>query len=284
LGCEARISEVRPAAFLPRGLEQAFAGAVDDEPLVIALDQESVRTISEEVVPGAQAKSSGVVLEYLVRRFLASLALSWSGPESSKVRFDRPVEPGIISVSGAVKVSFVINTANCSVWIGLGERLVEKLDGLWRRQVQSSARVPQGVSNVHLELAQLGVPPQMLADYLKKGTVIDLEVKASDSVTLRVGNRPWMPARVLDIEGKFGCEMAPGALATPTVPEGTTRLSVELGMIKLDAAAMAELGQAGAVLSTDLPISERVVLVINEDKVGEARLCVYEGRFAIEVQ
>jgi flagellar motor switch/type III secretory pathway protein FliN len=38
------------------------------------------------------------------------------------------------------------------------------------------------------------------------------------------------------------------------------------------------------VLVTDMPLSERVNLVINQEKVGEGRLCVYEGRFALEVQ
>ena len=78
--------------------------------------------------------------------------------------------------------------------------------------------------------------------------------------------------------------MAPGALSTPAVPEGTTRLSVSLGNLTVDAAMMAELSQSGAVLTTSIPVQERVVLIINDDKVGEARLCVYEGRFAIEVQ
>ncbi len=284
LGCEARISEVKPVAYPPQGCDVQFVGSVDGEQLLIALDQESVRAVCEEVVPGSQGAGTDVVLEYLVRRLLSSLALSWSGPESSVVRFEPAANPATVSIAGTVKVGFVVNTAAFTVWIGLGRNLVHKLDGLWRRQIQASARVPAGNSLVSLELAQLGVPPQMLSDYLKKGTVIDLEVRASDSVTLRIGSRPWMPARLVDINGKFGCEMAPGALSTPAVPEGTTRLSVSLGNLTLDAAMMAELSQGGAVLTTEIPVQERVVLIINDDKVGEARLCVYEGRFAIEVQ
>jgi hypothetical protein len=52
----------------------------------------------------------------------------------------------------------------------------------------------------------------------------------------------------------------------------------------LDGLQIAELSQPGAVLVTDTPVSERVSVTINQEKVGEGRLCVYEGRFALEVQ
>ena len=163
-------------------------------------------------------------------------------------------------------------------------KMVETLDGLWRRQVQSTAaRAAAGPVQARLEVAQLGVPPQMLAEYLKQGTVIDLEVRASDTLTVRVGGKAWMPGRMVNVDGFFGCEVAPGAIAGPAVPEGTTRLSVELGSVGLEGVQLPEFGQAGAVLLSQTAVSENVSLVINQETVGKARLCVYEGRFAIEV-
>jgi flagellar motor switch/type III secretory pathway protein FliN len=73
-------------------------------------------------------------------------------------------------------------------------------------------------------------------------------------------------------------------LTVPQIAEGATQLSVELGAVELDASQVAELSQGGAVITTALPVSGLVNLVINQEKVAEARLCVYEGRFAIEVQ
>ena len=78
--------------------------------------------------------------------------------------------------------------------------------------------------------------------------------------------------------------MTPGALTVPQIAEGATQLSVEFGSLELDAAQLAELSQGGAILTTALPLAGLVNLVINQEKVAEARLCVYEGRFAIEVQ
>ncbi len=284
LGCEARISEVRPALHRATEGENVFIGTVDGEPILLCVDAESARHIIEEVVPGARGKAADTVLEYLFRRLLASLALSWSGPESSKVTFSGAVEPSVVDAVVSVKISFIINTISSTVRIGFGMRMAEQLDRLWRRQVHSSARVPQGPATVRLEIAQLGVPPQMLSEYLAKGTVIDLEVGASDALIVRYNTKPWMPARMVEVDGKFGCEIVAGALSAPSVPEGTTRLSVELASLELDGTHVAELSQPGAILVTDVPVSETVNLVINGDKVGQARLCVYEGRFAIEVQ
>lgn len=284
LGCDARIAEVKPSMHKPAVGDTTFVGSVDGEPLLLSVDYESARNIADEVVPGAQGSSAGIVIDYLMRRLLASLALSWSGPESSKVVFESSADAASVTVQASVKLSFVVNTIASSVWIGLGPRMTDRLDRLWRRQIQSSSRAPQGEGKVRLELAQLGVPPQMLSEYLTKGTVIDLEVRASDALVVRFGAKPWMPARMVDVGGKFACEMVPGALSAPLVPEGTTRLTVEVASLNLDSASLAELGQPGAVLVTETPISEVVSLVINGDKVGDARLCVYEGRFAIEVQ
>lgn len=283
LGCEARISEIRPVAFGPRKCETCFIGVIDGEEILVGIDDETAKGVAEEFVPGAPSSAQKIVLSYLARRLLVSLANAWSGPQPREVDFKSEGDSASFRSEGAVKVSFTINTTNGTVWLGLGHKWVTTLDGLWRRQVQSTGRGASAGSLLHLEVAQLGVPPQMLAEYLKPGTVIDLEVKASDTVTLRAGNKPWMPARLVNVAGAFGCEIAPGALASAPVAEGTTRLSVALGSVEVTQSESAELSQNGAVLLTRIPVGERVNLMINDDVVGSARLCVYEGRFAIEV-
>jgi hypothetical protein len=295
LGCEAQIVEVKPCMGRPPLDEATFVGVVDGEPLLMVVEPESARVLCDELVPGAQGQAPQVVLEYVMRRLLASLALAWSGPESSQVSFKGRYSRGgyaaqgeasganEIAVCASVKITFMVNTVPSTVWVALGRGLADRLDRLWRRQVHSSARPPSGDAKVRLEVAQLGVPPQMLSEYLSRGTVIDLEVKISDGLVVRYGTKPWMPGRMVSVDNFFGCEIVAGGLSTPSVAEGTTRLSVELGSLSLDATQLAELGQPGAILVTDIPLSERVDLVINSDRVGQARLCMYEGRFAIEV-
>ena len=283
LGCEIALSDIKPMLTQPPRSGVAFAGRVADEPLLIALDHESSATILAEAVPGAEGLGEGVVLEYLMRRVFYSLVTAWTGPQTSAAVFVGAVGAESVETVASVRVTCSLNTSSVVVWFGLGQRMVQTLDGLWRRQVQSTARSGSAPSNVRLEVAQLGVPPQMLSDYLKPGTVIDLEVKASDMLTVRVGGKVWMPARMVNVDGLFGAEIVPGAVSAPSTPEGTTRLSVELGGAQLDPAGLAELGQAGAILATKNAVGEEVILSINQEAVGKARLCLYEGRFAIEV-
>lgn len=284
LGVEAKISEIRPVLTSPPVSDVAFVGTVAGEQMILAMESGDADTLSDELVPGAGPRAANIVLEYFMRRFVGSLGLSWSGPEATTVTFTQSADVSAVPVVGSIRISCTVNTVPLTVWIGLGARMVDTLDGLWRRQVQLLSKVAAGHSVVRLEIAQLGVPPQMLSEYLTKGTVIDLEVKASESITIKVGTKPWMPARLLDVGGKLGCEMTPGALTVPQIAEGATQLSVEFGSLELDAAQLAELSQGGAILTTALPLAGLVNLVINQEKVAEARLCVYEGRFAIEVQ
>jgi flagellar motor switch/type III secretory pathway protein FliN len=123
----------------------------------------------------------------------------------------------------------------------------------------------------------------MLAEYLTKGTVIDLETRVSDSVTLRLGHKLFMPARLVELEGKLACQTIQGVPANVTIPEGTSRLSIEIASLPVDAAMVAEMAQVGAVIATDAPVSDSVSLSINQERVADARLCVYQGRYAVEV-
>jgi flagellar motor switch/type III secretory pathway protein FliN len=123
----------------------------------------------------------------------------------------------------------------------------------------------------------------MLSEYLSKGTIIDLEVPVSDSVTLRLGHKPFMPARLVSVDGVLGCQIVQGSITNLAVPEGTSRLSIELGTASVEAMRLTELGQVGSVLTLSSPPGSTVSLVINQEVVATALLCVYQGRFAVEV-
>lgn len=284
LGLEVRVVECKPVAVTPKGLDVSFTGSVDNEPMAILMDAESRKIAVEAVSPGATENAKIVTLEYLARRLLSTLALSWSGPQPSVVRFDPDRDPSEAREAGAIKLTVMINNNPCTVWLVLGRLLVDKFDGLWRRQIQSASKLPQGNTELRLEIAQLAVPPSMLVDYMAAGTVVDLEVLISDLVTIRAGNKPWLPGRICDVGGKLGFEIVAGPTSAHSLPEGTTRLSIEFGKVSFDSTTMAEMGQVGAIYETDLPLTENVVMVINGERVADATLCSYEGRFAISVR
>lgn len=282
-GCDVSVSDIRPSLSRPPMGGQSFIATVGGEQMLLSVDDGSSAALIGELVPGAEEAAARVVVEYMMRRLFYSLVSSWTGPEMASAAFVGAAGSAMPMGVASVRLSVTVNTTSAVLWFGLGQKMVDALDGLWRRQIQSSARGVQGPTQARIEVAQLGVPPQTLSEYLKPGTVIDLEIRASDMVTIRVGGKPWMPGRMVNVDGVFGCEVVPGAVSASVVAEGTTRLSVELGSVALDAGQIAEFGQAGAVLLSQTAVGEQVNLVINQEIVGRARLCVYEGRFAIEV-
>jgi len=283
LSIELKAVEAKPHIGAPPNLQRGFSGTIDDEQVAILLDEISSRNIVEAIAPGASEIARGVVLEYLARRLLASLGQCWSGSETSTVKFEPEVDPFSVHSVAAVRFVFQINNRTVTVWFGLGRNLLNRLDGLWRRQVQSSTRAGDGNADIQIEVAQLAVPPSMLADYVRAGTSVDLEVPVSDIVSLRVRGKSWLGARLRAVRDRLGFEVLPGPAPIHAIPDGATRLSISLGSISIDSIMLQEVAQPGAMLETALPLSNKVSMLINNEKVGEAQLCVYEGRFALSV-
>ena len=285
LGCDVRVSEIKPTLMLPDDSWQCFKGTIEGDSILVAVDPATAAALVEEFIPnvGGELRSQ-LILDYLAQRCMAVLGMSQTVSETAgALLFNGRCEVDDVAVVAAVRVSLSLNGAPCSVVVALGQDLVERMDRLWRRQLHSSARTSAEGSVLRFELAQLGVPPHLLSEYVSKGTVIDLEVPVSDAVTLRIGSKVFMPARLVDIDGMLGCQTVQGAAPVYSISDGTSRLSIEIASLPVDPAVLAELGQVGAVLNTGRPIGSSVVLSINQDRVAEARLSVYQGRYAVEV-
>jgi flagellar motor switch/type III secretory pathway protein FliN len=285
MGCELQVLEIKPTLLLPEESWECFKGTIEGEGVLIAIEPHAASLIAEEVVPNVTSGlQSTLILDYLVQRCMAVLGMTQTVSETAGgMIFHGRCSVTDVAAVAAVRFSLSLNAAPCSVVVAMGQELVERMDRLWRRQVHSSARVSVDEGTLHFELAQLGVPPHLLSEYVSKGTVIDLEVPASDTITLRIGRKVFMPARLVDIDGMLGCQTIQGTAPILTVPEGTSRLSVEIASVSVDQNTLAELAQIGSVLSTGHPIASRVILSINQDRVAEARLSVYQGRYAVEV-
>lgn len=285
LGCEVRIVEIKPTLVLPDTSWLSFRGALEEEALLIAVEPHTAEKISEEVVPHLVSETrQNLLVEYVIQRFMAVLGMTQTLSETAGgVVFQGRCSVDDVPVVAGVRFSLTLNAVPCVFIVALGQELVDRMDRLWRRQVHSSVRTNVDGGALRFELAQLGVPPSVLSEYVRKGTVIDLEVPVSDAMTLRVGSRVFMPARLVSIDGMLGCQTMQGTAEVLTVPEGTARLSIELASVSVDHNMMAELGQVGAVLNTGQPLSSRVVLSINQERVAEGRLGVFHGRYAVEV-
>jgi flagellar motor switch/type III secretory pathway protein FliN len=285
IGCEFQVLEIKPTLALPDDSWECFKGTIDGEGVLVAIEPHTASLIAEEVVPNVTSGlQTTLILDYLVQRCMATLGMTQTVSENAGgMIFHGRCTASDVAAVAAVRFSLSLNASPCAVVVAVGQEFVERMDRLWRRQVHSSARAQSDGGALRFEIAQLGVPPHVLADYVSTGTIIDLEVPASDAVTLRMGSKVFMPARLVDIDGMLGCQTIQGSAPVLTVPDGTSRMSVEIASASVDHHTLAELAQVGAVFNTGRPVGSRVVLSINQDRVAEARLCVYQGRYAVEV-
>lgn len=285
LGFEVQVTEIKPALMLLNQDWICFKGMIEGDSIALAIDQKGAELLAQEVLPRVEFNlCSDLVVDYLAQRFMAVLGMTQTILENAGgVVFAGRCSADAVPVVATVRLSFTLNSNPFVIMVGLGEEIVDRMDRLWRRQLRSSVRsVPEG-NTLRLEIAQLGVPPHLLSEYVTKGTIIDLEVPVSEALILRVGGRVFMPARMVDIDGMIGCQTIQGTAGNLTIPEGTSRLSIDLAAVPVDHGILSELGQVGAVFNTGRPFGDRVTLSINQERVADAILSVYQGRYAVEV-
>lgn len=284
---ELRVAEVKCLLSIPGDVAAriAYQGTVDGEPIALLMDERAAHVILNSASPDGFDVANSVILEYLVRRLLTSLSLSWTASETSVFKFGHLVDPASVEGSGVVKVSVHLNNETCSIWLSLGPRMVERMDGLWRRQLVSrSPRNSESDGDYLIELTQLGVPPAQVAQYVRSGAVVDLEVSVGDRGMLRRRDGFLLPVRLYGVEGELAVEPSQQTANPPAVGSGMTRVSVCFGRVSIDNALFTELQQPGAVWNTRIPLSDNLQMVINGEKVADVLLGIYQGRFAVQVK
>ncbi|MDZ4785112.1 MAG: hypothetical protein SGJ02_03435, partial [bacterium] len=157
LGVEVKIISVEPTLSIPNDFDVIFAGKIGQEDIGVGASQEALLTLAEACIPGAKNIAQGILQEYLARRFLSSVVLAWGGPQIPEFSFQGIRDVSQMSIAGSVILRLQINSVQCSVFIFLGSKTIDLLDGMWRRQIRSAAGQTKSPGEVHLELAQLAV-------------------------------------------------------------------------------------------------------------------------------
>ncbi|NMC63802.1 MAG: hypothetical protein GYA55_11620 [SAR324 cluster bacterium] len=286
LGVDFHILGVKTTLSLPADLsfKCGYKGEIEGEPLVLYLDKHAVRAIQDSVSPNGIDVANSIIIEYLARRILGSFAFSWTASEFTALKYQSMVDSSGPEGIGFVKLSIRINSDACDLWFCLGSKVVDRMDGLWRRQLLTRSKTEIKEEDFIIEIAQLGVEPTAIAKYVRSGTPIDLETIASDRALLRSKNGDAIPIRLVDMDGELAIELNESNSAPMSVSPGTTRLSISLGRLSMDANLLSELRQPGALWSTGLSLSDQTQIVINNEKVADASLGVYQGRFAVNVK
>lgn len=289
LGIEVRQVSVSTSFDFPEDLDRITPLELDGEIGVIGMDARTESLIVQSIAPGSTELGADVVVEYIERRLISTLAKSWSGDGDFNCYYISPERAESAGVVGVIKLSVQLNNGQGVMWFGVGPRTLERLDILWRERISSfspaDTTVPLSdeLHTISVELAELAVPPAMLIDYMRSGTVIDIGIPVSQLVSLRLDGEPWAQGRLCRFNGRFAVQIASLNPPQLAAPEATTRVQVEIARAVLDRQGVIEHSQLGAYLLTGTGISATALMLISGENVASALIGEIDGQFALNV-
>lgn len=229
-------------------------------------------------------KAKRVFVEYLFRRFLASLN-SCCKIEQFKCMF-RSGSGDRINATSSIEIVLNLQGKNTSIWFGLSQDVLEGIDQLLRDHVRSrsaKAQASSALKGISMEICQLAVPPASLIDYIRPGTVIDLQRQVDRNIQLVKNGEPWLEGELLNCQGLFVARVNNLRPGTPEIASGMSRLTVELASFEMDGAACLESEMIGALINSAQSLTSNVALKVNGERIAKAQLAVADGHFVIKV-
>jgi hypothetical protein len=285
LSADLKVLSCATTTKLPHELDIGYGGTIDNEKFALFFDHNIVSSILDTCIPSSLALANDMILEYLAMRLISTISISWVGSQKNGIFFDKSVDPFSINIIGAIEIRLSINSVVGSIWIGLSEKTVLELDGMWKRQVSKSTnKVNEGTSEVYLEVAQLAVPPADIVTYSQSGTNIDLEIPLSSGLVIRTAEKPIYSAEMLNNNGNLVLKSINLNPMQPSIPDGFTRISICFAKTSLDNQTLADYQSIGSLWDTGISFGGDVLMLVNNEAIASGTLCEYQNRFALSVK
>ncbi len=289
LGVEVRVLGIRKALDFPQDLPVIHVVEVNGEHTIVGTDDSTMHALADAVVPSSRGTVSELAVEYLYRRFLATLSKCWTGGDSLTCLAVDAEQVEEVEVVGSLGLRLDVSGVQGVVWFGIGPRLLEKLDGQWKQRIRSNSSSPANdrasdtVHAVSVQIAELTVPPAMLIDYIRSGTIVDLEIPVSSRVSLLLDGAPWADGELKQFNGMFAVEIRSAVRGGLPANTSSSAVRVELARADLEVRSVPEYEQQGAILLTSRSIAPNASLVIGDETVAKVRIGQIDGRFALNV-
>ena len=288
LGVDVKITAIRKTLDFPQELAFLNVIELDGEHAILGFDEDTHDAIARAIVPGLVEGAGEVVVEYLQRRLLSTLARSWAGEDALSCNFLASEVVEEVEVVGSVGVRLEFGGRPGTIWVGVGPKVLDKLDSFWRSRVRKAAgegnqRPSDNIAVMSVEIAHLTVPPAMLIDYIRTGTIIDLEIPVAPKVSISLDGEPWGEGELKQFNGMFAVETRTVNAKRPVSQDSTPRVRVEIARTDIEEGTLAEYAQPGAVLVLGRAVAANAVLVISGEQVASALIGSIDGRFALSV-
>ncbi len=278
------VKNITPTFSLPKDNGHLYRSTLNGHPVTLFMEKGEAEVLFDTLLPRSRRQAKEVAMDYFARRFVVSLARSWSGRDEIRATYHGEVSSETIrDAEAAIVLKLRVNSIDCEVSILISKEHIELLDGMWRRQTNSFQPV-QGDKKVRVQVTELAVPRDLLADYTQSGAIIDLETQENNTAVVLRGTQKWCRAELYRYNELLVLSMQDDIAGERTsLPEDTVAVSIELGEFDGDPATLAEFSQSGAMMQTPLRLSSRVQMRVGDEIQCRGTLGVYQGRFAVTV-
>ncbi|MCI5066150.1 hypothetical protein MRY87_10535 [bacterium] len=283
LNLDIEVGEVRPVLQLPVGESSLFLGSLHGEELGLLVNARLFEFVSRTYIPEAPLLAKHLLVEYFARRFLSTLVRSWSGQMEADFRFESERVLSGQQFPGGVTVSFRANGEPFSLEIGLGEKILHRLQELWIAQAVQGAGPTTTDKTLPLRLVLGGtyLSPSEIGQQLVVGNTLPLSFGGVRDASLLLHDEPWMKGELCAVGSgespQWGVRVVGEGDERPLSPSGMTPVLYELGESDIGRTEMMLLSQPGANHGFSSQVDEPVRIVISGQVVARGRLRVRLG-------
>ena len=275
-----------PSLDFPDGLSRVVPFQVDNELVVIGMDDKTCSLIGSVISDYNESNWIDIVLEYFERRLVATLGKTWVTKEPVKFIYLGAKVSETVEVVGSICLSFGLGGEEGHIWFGMGPAVTDRVDLYWKEKLnesdQSTAQLSDRVE-FSVQIGELLVPHSHVTDYLRPGTVIDIEQKNSSSVRILKNNEFFALGTLYSFNGRFAVRIDSFEHDLSNADTWTTRIGIELCSNSITSNQLGQYRQKGAFMLTGTQLDEGVYLKIAGEDSAYGRLGLFEDNLVVTI-
>ena len=263
-----------------------YIGTLNQEYLGLIIPKESFALLSRILLPSSILVAQHISVEYFARRFLHSLASSWSASDGAEFRFQSNVANYSKLFTGGINLSFRLNGQSFSVTVGLNEGLVDRVHDLWCSHLANQTGVIQRNemlaldegARVELVMGIADVKPSEVNSVLQPGNVLPL----SSSASIYYEREPYVFGTAL-LGEKGGVFRSSGDTENQSFKPGATPIRAVVGSGAVEKGALVKLRNKNSYLSLPFPISSDTDLYIGDQVVASGTFVLHNNELGVQI-
>ncbi|MGA1190676.1 MAG: hypothetical protein ACO3XO_00195 [Bdellovibrionota bacterium] len=261
-----------------------FYGSLDGEMFSLIVSEALFDFIARVELPAASQTAKHLFIEYFARRFMTSLASSWSAQEGAVFQFHSDLGSPPVHCSAGVRLNFRLNGEMLSLVIGMSQGLLEKMDQLWITQMLRGVVHSRDSAGIRIVFGNTMLVPSEVGEVLSSGQMLPMNSGGSEEVLLLLDDTPWLEGKLWRHEGGIAFETIREVKEGVATEEGMTPVTFELGEIELSGRDIHLLAQPGAIHEfPQIADQPKMHIYVASKKVGEGRLLAYESQLFVKL-